>query len=325
MAQPRAVKKKKAVPTKPTKPTKPAKAPHVVELDEFDPSQVDTVLSMLFARHEPITDDEREAFGLLVSDAQADELGSRTQASDIRALAVRWAPVMDAGVRDHGAAVEGFSSARFVHLLERTQALHLAIRDDEDKRNKVGSVRTAVDLVRAQAKTARDTLYRALRTYAGQRAAEREALAAAYGTADPDQSLLSSLAALGKLGQAWIDRPEKTSRILATTAGLTPGVVAATLDAAKKLRSALGDKTMHGPVRVSDSATVNRIEGRLSSELQEARRIFNEANRRTGLVPKLVPSEAVRHVFERRAGAPAEPDAPAGAESPVVAVAPPKG
>lgn len=182
MAEPRAVKKKKVVPTNPTK---PAKAPHVVELDEFDPSQVDTVLSMLFARHEPITDDEREAFGLLVSDAQADELGSRTQASDIRALAVRWAPVIDAGVRDHGAAVEGFSSARFVHLLERTQALHLAIRDDEDKRNKVGSVRTAVDSVRAQAKTARDTLYRALRTYAGQRAAEREALAAAYGTADP--------------------------------------------------------------------------------------------------------------------------------------------
>ncbi len=321
------IERKKAVPPEPS----PA-----AELEAFDPSQIDVLLPPLLARHAPITDDDREAFALLLTDTQAEALGTRTQAADIRALAMVWAPKIDTAIREQPAAVQGYPSERFVYMLECVQALHGAIRTDEEKRSKVGSVRTVGDAVRAQAKLGRDALYRPLRTYAGQRQAERAALATAYGTVDTDDNLLLSLTSLAKLGQEWLTRPEKTSIVLAKAAGLNSAVVAATLGEAKKLKAAMSDKTMHGAVRSVDSVTVNRLEGRLTYELLEARRIFKDANERTGLVANLVPSKAVRNVFIRKTAAGGEEDAqpdpttpadgPAdGAAKPDAGKKPPKG
>lgn len=281
------------------------------DLDAFDASQIDVVLPQLLSRHAPITDVHRAAFAGLISDAQADALGARSQAVDIRAQAMRWAPILDAGVRAHPQVLEGYTSERFVHLLERTMALHQAIRADEQKRNKVGAVKTAADEARTIALSNRDALYRSLRAYAGQRQAERSALSAAYGTSKSNEETLTSLTALAKLGAEWIDRADPVGKILAKTAHLTPELLAAALDAAKKLKEAMSGATMEGGARAQDSATVNRLEGRVCYELLEARRIFNNANARTGAVAKLVPNPSVRHLFVRKAGAAGSSEEPA--------------
>lgn len=294
--------KSRTTPKKKSQKTPQGKPWHVAELDAFDASQIDVLLPQLAARHAPITDAHRAAYASLISDAQADLLGARTQAVDIRAQAMRWAPILDAGVRTHADVLQGYTSARFVHLLERISALHQAIRADQEKRSKVGEVKAAADAARTAATTARDACSRALRSFAGQRTAEREALAAALGTSKTDETLLVSVTALAKLGQEWLELADESSKILAATAHLTPALVAATVDAARKLKEAMSGATIEGGARAKDSATVNRHEGRLTFELLEARRIWNDASVRTGLVPKLTPTASVRHIFVRKTG-----------------------
>lgn len=110
MSKSRTTQKKKSQKTPQGKPG------HVAELDAFDALQIDVLLPQLSPlRAAPITDAHRAAYGSLISDVQADALGGRTQAIDIRTQAMRWAPIIDTAIRTHADVLQGYTSERFVH------------------------------------------------------------------------------------------------------------------------------------------------------------------------------------------------------------------
>lgn len=293
------------------------------EAAPLDPSRAEAVITKLLAQHPPITQAQREAYSSLMAPAQADELGKRTRAADVRDDAVRWAIRMDHTLRTYPGALRRYSAARFVHYLERTRALHEAIRAEEHRRKKVDTARDAAQSERDAALAARKELESALRTFAGRRQKERDAVKAALGLTDTPENIGKSIAGLVALGKEWLSRPDQTSKILAAEAGLTAEIVEAAAQAAEVLRAASAGAMVEGRARGNDTPPVNRAEGYLLFEMLEARRIWSEANERTGLVEKLTPSPSIRHVFGRTprdaddaADAPEPPAAPAEAAPP---------
>jgi len=318
-------KAKKSTPKTTKLKTKPA-AHTAAELEVLDSSQADALLARLLAQHPSITPGHRTAFASLLTDAQADDFGKRTRGADVRAEALRWAVQIDSSLRAYPGALSGYGAARFVYFLECARGLHDALGADDKKRQKLDLARGAADSVRGSAAATRSKIASVLRTFAGRRVGERNDLAAALGTSDTPDKIGLSLTALAKLGNTWLDRTDADSKILAETAGLTAGTITAAVNAAKSLQTAAAGASMEGRARPTDTPPVNRAEGRLLFEMIEARRIFNEANAQTGVVPKLSPGASVRHVFVRKTSAAGVEEDIADDEPPAGdAPAPPKG
>jgi hypothetical protein len=294
-------KAKKSSPKKDSKnkPSKKAPAAEEAQAAVLDASHVDAALKKFLAQHPAISDAQRAAYSALIDPEQADELGKRTRAADVRDEAIRWAAQMDGALRMYPGAFRRYSPARFVHFLECTRTLHKVIRAEDEKRSKVKVARGTAESERQAALDARKDVISALRTYAGQRPKERQELKQATGVTDSLENLAKSIAALVALGQRWLGRQDETSKILATEANLTADVLQAATDAAAGLGTATADALAEGHARSKDTPPINRAEGRVLLEMLEARRIWNEAHERSGLVQKLNPGPAIRHVFGR--------------------------
>lgn len=115
------------------------------------------------------------------------------------------------------------------------------------------------------------------------------------------------------VARQWLARTDDVSEILAKSVDLTADVVDEAASAAEAFSSMSADASLEGPANAKDSPAVNRAEGRILPEMFEARRLFNEANAKNGLVPKLSPGAALRHavgVKVGRGGAEVEGGAP---------------
>lgn len=266
------------------------------------------VIGSLLAQQPGIEEVQRGAYAALLGPVQADELGKKTRAADVLADAVRWAVQMDADLRKYPAALR-YSRARFAFFLESVKALEETIGATEERQKKISSRRDAAGEREAAAKRVRDELVEALRTFAGRRPDERAALEEALGQTDSTEKLLVSLNALRALGQSWLKRDDDVSRVLLAEAGIDGALLARVREATMAVRDAATGATVEGRARVADPPEVNRIEGRVLFEMKEARRIWNGANARIGLVQKLTPSPSIRHAFDR-AGRTDDPSAP---------------
>ncbi len=318
-------KSKKTSPKKGDKKNKPSSKPAAGagDMPPLEASRAEAVLTKLLAQHPPITNAQRAAYSALVEPAQADELGRRTRAADVRDDAVRWSIQMDETLRAYPGALRRYSPARFVHYLECVRGLHETIRTEANKRAKVDTARGAAEIERGAALDARKELESALRTFAGRRSAERDDLKSALGLTDTAENLGKSITALAALGQRWLSRDDETSKLLAAEAGLTLDVIQSATQAAAVLQAASADAMVEGRARANDTPPVNRAEGRVLFEMFEARRIWNEANERVGLVEKLTPSASIRHVFGRTPRGEDAGDAPEAGGSAEPGAAPP--
>lgn len=299
--------------TKKTPQSKAGKAPATTKLDEaapadgapeqYDPSTDRATLGVLLARRGQIDDAHREAFDELISDEDRARLGIQTKAQGALHDAVAWAVQMDKAFTEYPAIVsQHYSPERFQYYLDRTAALAELVTAESNRRGAGRGTRTTAEQREKAAREKRETLIDALKGFAGERRAEKEALAAATGQTGTAELLGTSIANLAALGRKWLARKDAKAVIQAKSAGLTAALVTDTLKAARALTDAASTAQLAGRLPATDSPEVNLIEGTVLHEMGEAERCFRNIRKKTLLVGRLVPGTATRHVFGAKKG-----------------------
>jgi hypothetical protein len=259
----------------------------------------DLTLARLSARWPALSELEIEAFSSLATDAQCDDLGRRTKATEVRDEAVRWSMVIDGALKSFPGALAAYSTKRFAFVLHQARALTAIIAAEDARRGRVTGARTSADDARATAMQARAATLERLTTFAGIRAVERAAISEALGQPETVDGLARSLRALSHLESAWIERTDPASRVLADNAGLSAENAETLRAHAENLGTKKVEAALQGPAQARDTPLMNRIEGRILFELREARRIFNAAHERNSVIPALHPSAALRGTLGR--------------------------
>lgn len=257
-------------------------------------------LSML-AWRPPLEGRMRDAFRSQCSDARAEELGTATKAVGVLAEARQWCVVIE---RTLSHLVPGqtvrYSADRLTWLLENVAQLADTIASEGGRvAGGIAAASTAA-VAEQRARARRNDLLLALGEIADGSPALETEVAAARGTADGAASVLASLRDLANLGMRWSRSFDPTILALTESVGLTRADLAAALSAADALSDAIGGKPPTGARGDRDSATVNRVEGRVLFEMGKAMGPINEAAAR-GIGDKLVPGPATARVLSRRA------------------------
>lgn len=243
------------------------------------------------ARYVAATEAEAAAFEAQLSVADAEKRGHATKAQAVLREVRTWIPIIDR-VLQRGAKVR-YTPARFAYLLALTDALAREL-----DRTKGGGAGKALSLAEARARAARNELLEALEALVlGNDAAAAE-LSEARGLSTRAEDVLTSLRSLLKLAEAWLAKTDAASVAIVASVCLTEADVVATRAAADALGTSLMTKTVAGTERHSDTAQVNRLEGRVTFEMAVAMRAFNHAAAR-GQGEKLVPGPATRHLYTR--------------------------
>ncbi len=277
----------------------PAKAPAPAKPEPFDPVHAHNLVKSLKAQHPAIHEARRKAYRARSTDPKADQAGKQTVGVDVRECAASWAVIMDETLRKYPGALE-YGVPRFVWFLECFDALHAEITADENRRSPRGAVQCEADTTAKKAVEVRDALLSALKSYTGIRGPERKALVEVVGTTDTKQNLAKSLMALAALAESWLGRTGETAMILAEDSRLTKDKIDAARASASALTSKTVDASMESAAKPQDTPAIHRAEGWMLFEMKEARRLFNEANEKNPLVPKLVPSPSIVHAFGKR-------------------------
>jgi hypothetical protein len=296
----------------------PAAQPTAESIDVIELSRIGATTARLRSQWPPLTLEEREAFRALATDTQRSKLGKQTKAQGVLREAVAWASQIDRELRLHPDVAEHYTPIRFAYFLERLHGLHERVTAEREQRTQRGATRGAKDSHRTTAVQARRRLLRRLLTFAGKREAELTEIAGAQGTIDTEENIGLSIGALAKLARQWMARTDPLAKIQAKNAGLTAARVEVALKAAKGLVSTSTDATLEGPDAARDSPLVNRDEGDVLLEMDEAMNRFADAQEENEAVRQLSPGAATRHVLgSRKAGkASDEPAAPAAPAAP---------
>jgi hypothetical protein len=165
-------------------------------------------------------------------------------------------------------------------------------------------------LAEARAREARNHLLEALEAIVLGNDDAESALREARGDTTSAESIVVSLRSLVALAQTWLAKRDAGSQALVESAQLTDADVTRAKSAADALAATSRDKTLAGIERRTDTAEVNRLEGRVTFEMGVAMRAFNAAAAR-GEGVKLTPGPATRRVLAAprpaKAAAPASP------------------
>jgi hypothetical protein len=277
----------KKVAAKPVK-TKAKAAPKSTSsaLRESERLEVETV-----SQYAPITEAQAAAYASQLSVADAEKRGHGTKAKDTLREVRGWISIIHR-VLGSGANVR-YTPARFVFFLMSIDALARGL--DASAKGGAGKV---LSLAEARARAARNGLLEALEELVlGNEEASAE-LAEKRGSADHADDVLASVRGLLALAEAWLAKSDDRSIALVESACLTAVDVDTAQEAADALGASLLGKTVTGAERKTDSAEVNRLEGRVTFEMAVAMRAFNAAAAR-GVGEKLVPGPATRHLFVR--------------------------
>ena len=260
-------------------------------------------LQALAARQRPLTQVEREAFRSLLTDEQCDALGGKTKAVNVLREALDWSVVIDGALRDHRDDLD-YGPARFSFFLETQRALSAQVRSDG-----AGGDAAVVEHARTDAMTLRGRITEKLNQISG--GDDKDALAAARGTAETTESLVQGLHSLSTLVAKWVRRSDPAGKALVASVGLTAHEAEALADVAKRLQASARDTTLAGKARHGDSALTNRLEGRVLGEMRVAMKAFESAHGRNKVVPRLVPGPGTRAALAHpRGGSDAPVDAP---------------
>jgi hypothetical protein len=204
---------------------------------------------------------------------------------------------IDKELRAHPDAAELYTEARFVYFLERLEALYQRLSADQATRRMQDKTIGAATSVREAALKARKRLERRLQRFAGKRGAELDEIAKALGTAETDERLAASLTSLAALAQRWMALSDDVSKRLAKNAGLTSELAGDAEKTAKALAASGAGAALAGPRAGRDSPLVNREEGAVLLEMEEAMGCFEEAHEENPAVKRLVPGPSVRHAL----------------------------
>ena len=282
-----------AKPVKTTAKVAPKSTPSA--LRESERLEVETV-----AQYAPITEAQATAYASQLSVADAEKRGHGTKAKDTLRESRGWVSIIHR-VLGSGVNVR-YAPARFVFFLMSIDALARGL--DASAKGGAGKV---LSLAEARARAARNGLLEALEALVlGNDEASAE-LAEKRGSADRADDVLASLRGLVTLAEAWLAKSDDVSIALVESACLTAVDVDTAQVAADALGASLLGKTVTGAERKTDSAEVNRLEGRVTFEMGVAMRAFNAAAAR-GVGEKLVPGPATRRVLVSKKTNKAEPD-----------------
>lgn len=242
----------------------------------------------LLAALPPLTNLQRQAFREQFTLAQCDAIGMLAEAPSVYREALAWLRPIDRTLTRHSLLVRRYGRTRFAWFLECIRDLGeaLEIRRGGDTTPATGQARA--ERVRRAALRIREELIEAISVLAAGDEQESGRLAAAAGAADTPEELSTSLQALARLAEDWIDHEGPVTRALVASVDLTD----ADIEAARAAAHAMAPR--HG-VREEDHAdlrAVGRAEGRVLLEMRLAMRIFERAHRWDRRVPRLLPGPA---------------------------------
>lgn len=280
------------------------------------PRRKGTAIEPLLAALPPLTNVQRNAFRDQWSLLQCDEAGELTKATEVYRDALAWAPIVEQTLRKVPHALRRYSKTRFAWFLECLRDLSESIEAQRSGKGSPSAARERSARAQRTALAMRDELIEALSVLAGGDVLERRVLEAASGTTETPEALASSLRALCRLAEGWLERESPSARALVASVDLT----AADLDAARAATHALAFATYeatHGVRSDRDAPAVNRVEGRVLLEMRLLMRIFERAHPLNHLVPRLTPSPALRDALHTASNASKVNDAPPTLEQPV--------
>lgn len=281
----------------------------------YEPSKLLVVLGRVQARIAANTPVERAAFASLMTDAQRAELGRRTKAPGVAGEAVSWVVQVDEDGREYPELFEFYAKTRFSYLLESTRALVAGVVADSGRGKDHGTVKAGATSASESAKAFRKRLLRRLGEYAGERTEALDAIQAAKGSIAEDDLLATSIKDLVALAQTWAANADPHSKVLATSAKLTPAFCEEALTAAKALTGAAADAKEAGRGSSKDSPAVNVREGTVLHEMDVAMAAVEEAHEEHPTIRRLTPGPATRGVLGPKKAPPATP-APAPVDPP---------
>jgi hypothetical protein len=275
-------------------------------------------LESLLAALPPLTNVQRHAFRDQWSLQQCDDAGELSKAADVYREALAWAPIIDRALSRAPHAIRRYSKARFTWFLECVRDLGDAIEAQRSGNASPDVAKERAARARSTALAMREELIEALSVLAGGDILQRRVLEAASGTTDTPEALASSLRALCRLAEGWLEQESPGARALVASVDLTP----ADVDAARAATHALAfvaHEAAHGVRSDRDGPAVNRVEGRVVLEMRLLLRVFERARPHNRLVPKLTPSPALRDTLRPTAGAATGRELPPTLEQPVTA------
>jgi hypothetical protein len=269
---------------------------------EQSPSAWVVALGKIRAAWPAIDDATRAAFVALVTDVRRADLGAQTRAEGVLGDGGRWAVQIDTELREHPGVEQHYAKERFVYFVESLLLLAQRIRRDREGRAKITTTRSGGDSAHDTGMAARAVLLRAMSSFAGQRADERDALTAVMGTTADPESLAESLRGLADLASAWRGRKDATSTTLLRTSGLTKAKIDAATRAADVLVATEAAVVGAGSLRPQDSPATNLAEGTVLVEMIEAQEAFDHAHSVDRSIARLVPGHATKRVLDPSRG-----------------------
>jgi hypothetical protein len=294
----------------------PPVLPVVAAAEKYDPSADRRALAALSARYGAPAPDVSAALDALLDDPTRVALGAKTKGAGVFKDGVAWAVIADKALRESPAAVTAkYPVERFQYYLDRLAALDSAVSTQETTRGDKGTGKGTVAQRETALRKVREDLLFHLDRFAGRRQEENAALDTARGRSDNLDLLGKSIADLVTLGRSWLQRTDAAAQGLAKLAGVTPTLLDAAVASANDLTGAAADVTLAGRDRATDLPAVNLVEGTVLFEMAELMATFNLLNKRSPLVPRLIPGSATRHVLAPQAKAKAaEPAKPAAVQ-----------
>lgn len=243
----------------------------------------------VLARHPALSDASLRAFAGQITEAAAETRGHETTAVGTLRDARAWVVTIERVILS-GATVR-YSLARLLYFLTAVDALARALDGIS-----TASAGTALSLAESRARVARNSLLEALESLVlGNEEAEAE-LSEKRGSTERVELIVTSLRSLTEMAEGWLAKSDEESLALIESAQLNTDDVARAREAADALGASALAKTEAGAERARDSASVNRLEGRVTFEMAVVMRAFNAAAAR-GVGERLVPGPATRHLL----------------------------
>ncbi len=233
----------------------------------------------------------RAAYRASFTEEQCEAWGERTKAEAVQREAEKWLATMHATLKK--GPVSGYSQRRLAWVAELLVAM-------EDERARQGSeadldvARGARSSAMKVASRSRSDLLARLRLVAGGREDLAAEISARSGTAKTPQHVRDGLTGLIALGSQW--RHDPALLLLADDADLSDARLSAAYDALENL-SRTDEASFDVSSGAADSASVNRVEGRLLRELRHAQAAFELARENGQPAPVLVAGPGIRAAF----------------------------
>lgn len=247
-------------------------------------------VSAVLATLPPLTNVERQAFREQFTRAQCEEAGMIGEPRWVLEQALSWLTPIGRTLLRRPLLVRRYGRARFAWLLECTRDLGEAIQIRQGDGHAGEGPHGRKERVQRAALRIREELIECMLVLTtGDDDERRRLLEAAGGDVDDEGLLASSLHALARLAEDWMDHEGPVTRALVTSVDLTRADVESARAAAHALLDAHRGREGH-----DDLKSVGRTEGRVMLELGVVKRFFERARRWDPRVPALTCAPELR-------------------------------